>query len=351
MLLYKFRKKSSRYLKYLLILYKSRQVPVKEKIIYVDVSEIVINRYLYSFLKMLDISGYTVYLPGDPKIIDVLSKTKGENKYASWLISDKIVKFGEPLEVNIIINASQLSNNYFSNVLPETSYHVPMSCYPGFYQNYQFLNQKTENKKRKNSAFMSGNIDPAYYNNIADSKYFSQPSRKQIADYLAKQNYNFEVNSFDDLNAFIRGAKDRKVIIINTVEAFRIDLKTLPDILQSFNFYIAMPGIVIPQSHNLIEAMACGCIPIIHNEYAELMKPQLIHEKNAFVFEKLAELNELIKEIFMLPEDRINKMREEVFKYYHNFLSPEAVVQTIESDDFEKIYIQAEHSSLRLLEN
>jgi len=351
MFFYKFKKKSTRFIKYLEILYKSKQVPVKGKILFIDVSAVAINRYLYSLLKMFALAGYTVYLPKNAKVIDVLSKTQGENKYASWLIKDNIVKFGKPSKekANIVINNTQLSNNYFSSSFPENSYHVPMSCYPWYYQNYQLLELGIENKRRKNSAFFSGNIDPEYYNKIANSKYFNQPSRMQIADYLAKQDYNFKVNSNNELNDFIASTKDRKVIILNTLETFRIDLKALPNILRNFNFYLALPGIVIPQSHNLTEAMACGCIPIIHSEYARLMSPLLIHEKNAFVFKHLEELDELMQGIFALPKEKVEHMRIEVFNYYKSYLSPKAVVEKIETHNFEEIYIQAESLSVNLL--
>jgi len=154
-----------------------------------------------------------------------------------------------------------------------------------------------------------------------------------------------------ELLEYIKSKNDQKVLIVNTAEAFRIDLKVLPGILSSFNFYLAMPGIVIPQSHNLIEAMACGCIPIIHAEYAGLMKPRLIHKKNSFVFEDLKDLDDLMQRIFLTPSEKIEQIRAEVFYYYKRFLSPESVVNTIESDDFQKIYIQAELISLRLLRN
>jgi len=350
MFFYNFKKKIRQYLKNQAILYKSKKVSDKEKILFIDVSGVAINRYLYCFLKMFDLAGYTVYLPRNAKVIEVLSKTGGEYKYASWLIKDEFVKFGMPpaKQVNISISSSQLSNDYFSNGFPENSYHVPMSCYPGYYQNYQVLYQEAVSVKRKNSAFMSGNIDPAFYDKISDSKYFIQPSRKQIKDYLVKQNYYFKLNIIDDLFEFINGKNDKKVIIVNTLEAFRIDLKSLPSVLKSFNFYLAMPGIVIPQSHNLIEAMACGCIPIIHAEYAKLMRPCLIHNKNSFVFENLTELDDLMEKIFSMPLEKIEKMREEVFYYYNTFLSPKSIVSTIESKDFDKIYIQAENLSLKM---
>lgn len=353
MLFYKFRKKIRKFIRYLTILNKTKRIPSKEKLVYMDISEIEINRYLYSFIKMLDLSGYTVFLPKLSKITDVLSNTKGEFKYTSWLISDRIVKFGKPpLEkINININASQLSNNYFKKDFPKNSFHVPMCCYPWFYKNYYLLEKKNEDKPRKNSIFMAGNIDPAYYDRITNSKIFEQPSRLRISEYLLKQNYNLKIYSMSDLEEFLVSSIDRKLILIDTKKEFRIDLNMLPSVLRDFNFYLALPGIEIPQSHNLIEAMACSCIPIIHFEYAGLMKPKLTHNKNAFLFKNLEELDELIQSVFIIDEEKIEQMRSEVFEYYNTYLNPHTVGRKIENSDFEKIYIQAEHFSLKLLEN
>lgn len=48
----------------------------KSKKIYIDISEIHLNRYLYNFIKFFTIEGYTVYLPYNRKLISKLSLNK-----------------------------------------------------------------------------------------------------------------------------------------------------------------------------------------------------------------------------------------------------------------------------------
>lgn len=325
-----------------------------DKLIYIDVSAIKINRYLYSFLKMFALQGYTVVIPKNREIIKILRKSKGEFRYASWLLKEGVLKFGKPNKITnskSVISANQLSNNFFNNKTEVNSYKVPMCCYPAFYRNYQQLNSIEPQPKRKKSVFMAGNMDPDHYGRIDSSRYFTQPSRSKLAQFLKKQNYFEPIKNLRELNKFIDNRIDNKLILIDTKDDFRIELPELLNVLSSFRFFLAMPGITIPQSHNLIEAMACGCIPIIHKEYALLMNPPLENAHNAFIFSDLENLHLQLQNIFKEPNELLFQMEKNVNIYYSTYLTPEAVVNSVLNKNLEKIYIQAEHISLQLLDN
>ncbi len=329
-------------------LLRSQSVKSKEKTVFIDVRDIMLNRYLYTFIKFFQLNGYTVYLPKDKKIISVLSKKKGEFIYGSWILKEKI-KFGVPKISTITINREHLSNDYFKPSSGTNEYHVPMSEYPAFYF-YGVENPIIDIEgKRKNSVFTSGNMDIAYYYDISKSKFFDILSRREVADFIMNQNYYLEVDSMVQVDDFIKEDIDNKVLLIDTKEKFRISFRDLKTTLNKFNFYLALPGILIPQSHNLIEAMSVGCIPVIHKNYAELFQPALIHMDNAFIYRSLDELNYSLLMLFKLDETTVNSMRERVYIYYENYLYPESIVDKIENGDFSKIYIQAEGKSLELL--
>lgn len=353
MLLYRQRKKIVDHFNYLNVLVKAYFIPIRKKVIYVDISSIQINRYLAAFLRMLSIQGYTVFVPANKKVIKILNNSKGEFRYTSWLLSDKTIKFGSPPK-NIIrqisIPASKLNNDYFSPSSLKSSYHVPMCCYPAFYKNYDLVKKIDPSySNRKRSVFMAGNFDDDYYNRIDASPFFNQPSRKKVIDFLKEKEYYKPIKSISHLNSYISGENENNAILIDTKEDFRIPFTSLLEYLVNFDFFLALPGITIPQSHNLIEAMACGSIPIIHHEYAELMQPPLEHDKNAFLFCDLDDLDEIISKTFLLPADLVNTIRENVIIYYSKFLSPEAIESKIIDPEIKKIYIQAEHVSLDYL--
>lgn len=61
----------------------------------------------------------------------------------------------------------------------------------------------------------------------------------------------------------------------------------MPDlrpILAKFRYSMAFNGVFMPFSHNVIEAMSVGCIPIIEYKYADLIQLKLEHLKNSFIF-------------------------------------------------------------------
>ncbi len=351
MILYRIRNKIRKaiieHFQYYWNILKSQRVKSEEKCVFIDVRDIMLNRYLYNFIKFFQLNGYTVYLPKDKKMISVLSKKKGEFLYGSWILKEKI-KFGKPKNVNLIISRDQLSNDYFSSNGPN-EFHVPMSEYPAFYF-HQFKTPLLElHKKHKNSVFMSGNMDSKYYNNISKSNFFNVLSRRGVAEFVMKKAYYLDVNSFEGVKDFIRSENDNKAILINNKENFRIPLTDLKSLLVQFNFYLALPGIFIPQSHNLIEAMSVGCIPVIHENYGSLFTPALQHMKNAVFYNSLEELDTKLLGLFNLDETIICAMRNNVYQYYEKYLSPNSIVNIIASNDFSKIYIQAEQKSLEFL--
>ena len=346
MLFYRQRRSIIRHLRYLRVLSKSLFIPVAKKIIFFDTSEIAVNRYLYCFFKMFQLEGYTVFIPLDINTANILSNTKGEFKYASWLVNEKVIKFEKPSSAGLKIPKDRLSNAYYNDY--EEGYHVPVCCYPWIYKNYDSFIGLQLKEDRKNSLFMSGNIDPRYYDSISDTPIFSKlPSRKKTADFLRSTNYFYPVKTNEELISLLNNSTDNKVIIIDSSKDFRIGLEALPFILQEFSFYLALPGILVPQSHNLAEAMLFGCIPVLHKEYAELLEPPLESFKNAIVFNSLEELSSIIPKIFALDDSQIKQLRQNAVTYYNRYLSPEAVVKKILQVP-DKIFIQAEHLSLQL---
>ena len=339
------------------VLWKAKQIKDTDKILYADISNILLNRYLYSFLKFFHINGYTVYLPKDINTINILSKKTGEFQYASWLLEEGFVKFGVPerKKDSIWLEAKDLSNDYYSKLIDGTDndsiYHVPMCEYPFLYHSNNWEVFIRIGIPRKRSIFMIGNCDKRFYNAISNSGIFNLPSRYETVTFLYKKEYFKNLDSFEELINFTSKKTDGKVLIIDTSNKFEIGGVELKKALTSFNYYLALPGIIIPYSHNIVEAMSVGCIPVVHQSYADLMVPNLINEDNCFTYNSLEELDRLIRKLFVLNGAKIEKMRKDVLFYYEQYLSPYAVVKKIENNNFDEIFIQAEAISLALFNN
>lgn len=356
MIFYHFRNKVERlvvdnfiYMKFILINSCTRP---KTKAVFLDITEIELNRYLSNLIKFFKLAGYTIYIPKNKKLICRLAASKGEFRYASFILKED-VKFGSPKNIEnlFFITKEQLSNDYYNAFFQNKNgiYHVPMSQYPEMYYNSEDYLKIDFITKRKRSLFLAGNFNPLYYKNIANDGFFKILSRREIVDFMYKQKYYHSLPSLAHLSKFMENTVDFKVILIDSTKDFQIKTDEFKKVLKEFDFFMALPGIEIPQSHNLIEAMAMGCIPFIHRTYANLFYPPLQNNETAFIYETKQELDNLIKEAFNITESDVLSLRVNVLKYYKTYLSPEAVVESIVTNDYIKIIVQAENVSVNLL--
>ncbi len=327
---------------YIVLLIKNFLKKSKNKKVFIDITSIDSNRYLANFIKFWKLNDYTVFIPSDKKLLFKLSRKKGEFRYAN-LILDEDIKFGKPKQSEFEISANMLSNDYFNTRRSKEIYYLPMSEYPLHYYKKSEIIHYTE--QRKNSVFMAGNFDPTFYNSL-DFSMFKMPSRRTAYNIFKTSGYFQQINTLNELKFYIQGEEDHRVIIIDTTRDFKIELNSLKIILKEFDFYLGLPGIIIPQSHNLIEAMSVGCIPILDRQYANLFTPRLIHLKTAIIYENTNHFECRLEEIFSLPLEDIIVLRKNVLKYYNGHLAPKAVVNNIRANNYSKIVIQAEQYSL-----
>lgn len=328
---------------------KSWFVPAGDKRIYIEISDLYPNRYLYNFLKFFILCGYIVYIPFNLKLLKKLKISKGESLFSSWILEEKI-KIGRPKSPYETITAERLSNDYFSRNYAEGNYHVPMSEFPAFYFENIDLPIEMKETKRKNSIFMAGNLDAQHYDKITFSPFFSLPSRYRTIQHIkTNSQLYYPIGTEGQLEEFISSELDKKIIIIDTVSEFHIPIKKLKDFLVNFRFYLALPGVSMPQCHNVVEAMSVGCIPIIHEIYATTFHPPLKHRETALIYRDLENLTEVTSQALNLSAEHLKEMRENVFRYYSRYLSPQSIVKTIIEKRPKKILIQAEIKSLSLL--
>ncbi|MDZ4763557.1 MAG: hypothetical protein SGI73_03325 [Chloroflexota bacterium] len=107
----------------------------------------------------------------------------------------------------------------------------------------------------------------------------------------------------------------------------RVDQARWLALLSSANFFLAPPGVVIPFSHNLTEAMAVGTIPITN--YAHWYTPPLVDGETCLTFSTLAELDAALDRAHQMSPQAIADMRQRVIAYYEHVFTPAAFVRRI----------------------
>jgi hypothetical protein len=224
-----------------------------------------------------------------------------------------------------------------------------MAQHPKMYH-FGFWNAPVPKPGRKRSVLMTGNFDPVEYRKIEEDGIFPLLSRCAIYAYLEKKQMICHIASKNKLADFLVSNDDHKIILINS-HVFAIPMNELRPLLGRFDFYFAVPGMVMPFAHNIIEAMSAGTIPFLQEGYADLFQPALIDGRQAITFKDINDLKTRLSYLQGVSSEAIAKMRENVLQYYDNYLTPHGVVARLEDRDYKNIYLQAEHYSVQLLKN
>jgi hypothetical protein len=97
--------------------------------------------------------------------------------------------------------------------------------------------------------------------------------------------------------------------------------------LAQARFFLALPGVRYPMSHNLIEAMAVGTVPVL--EYPELMHPPLQDGVNCVVYRGQDDIPRVAEQLRCLSSMRWLQMSQAVMGYYDAHLQPTAAVAKV----------------------
>ncbi|MEZ4937182.1 MAG: hypothetical protein R2799_06270 [Crocinitomicaceae bacterium] len=315
------------------------------------------HRYFYTFVKFLSLAGYTVYFPDfDFNFFKekVYQKHQESWNYYNLVYKEGLLVFGaqpKKKKVDIDIDLGQLDANFFKPYFMEMNsefIHIPMSLHPQFYHLNLWNTPLDQTKTRRKSVFMVGNFTREHYSGFEKTP-FQMPSRVQVVDHLKNKNLVAPIDNTDQLSTFLSSESDHQCIILDSKKT-PVPIQELRQRLNQFYFYLVLPGVIMPFSHNVIECLSAGTIPIIHKEYANLFTPQLTHLETALIFEDLEDLENKIHEAYQMDRTQLDQMVLNIEKYYSNYLTPEKVVELIENNPGKKIFLQAEHLSVKKLE-
>ncbi|WP_435689610.1 glycosyltransferase [Rubritalea sp.] len=112
-------------------------------------------------------------------------------------------------------------------------------------------------------------------------------------------------------------------------------------VMSSAQFFLAAPGVHMPFCHNLIEALACGTIPIL--QYSQYLTPHLEHKKNCLIFEDASSLEDMVNYALQASPEEILTLRQGALEYYEEFLSPGRFSSKMlkDSNPTVKLYVNA----------
>lgn len=153
-------------------------------------------------------------------------------------------------------------------------------------------------------------------------KHYLEKARNTLLDLKAPIK---EPHSPDELQSLEQQTVDGAVMVYN--EVCKIDVEHWLATLARARFFFACPGVRYPMSHNAVESLAVGTVPII--EYSEDFYPALEDGVNCLAFKGEAGLEAAIERALSMPEEQWQVLSQQAVEYYETYVRPEAVIERL----------------------
>lgn len=224
-------------------------------------------------------------------------------------------------KVNLVVD-EQLADNEFP---------WPFPMFPGIYQiNQDVTLTQLRSRSRPWRFFFGGRsashkYDKAWvrdvYGKVTRGRYL-QLARQTLSENHLRINEPDAKGELDKLaDTDVQGA------VLAYSEQCKIPLdQWLPAMARS-RYFLACPGVRYPMSHNAVEALAVGSVPII--EYPEDFYPSLQDGVNCLTFSGEHGLKEAIVRANSMSDGDWQRLSDNAIAYYEDHQSPVAVVDNL----------------------
>ena len=310
--------------------------PEKPNVVLLDMHQPAVGRSLRMLLISFQMAGLTVYIRVVPgrKALSIAKMLRWHpNAKIIWvpvtftknliLCTDKPTRY----ENNVFLKKIYLHFNYSPDVkLSAGHYACPFIMHPQLYGEYgehNFL-EKYRHSQRSLKILFAGNYNADYQNSFIKDVW-GKISRQEIIEHLRKNPEVKLISSIDEIPNLLAGGYKNSVVLIDN--NLRVNQANWMKLLSSADFFICPPGLNVPMSHNLIESLAIGTIPLTN--YAEWVVPNLKNGKNAILFSSLDELDQSIQEILRMNKDDVLQLRQQAITYYSDNLSHREFVKRL----------------------
>lgn len=326
-------------------------------IIVAEINDFNHGRYAYILINYLSLAGYEIAFEKstnfllnlhdyDRFIFDIPTIRIYNNKDGKKDISFRLLINSTESKINVTNNAKIIHVNFeYFGQRRGINCQIDLPYYMHPLTGRYFERGNYTQATCKNGILFYGQQDVNKYDFFINTV-FKLNSRNDVFLFL-KEHYHkkFEPKTYKELNRAINSQKENVFYFLDA-QYFRIPTKDWLGILSSFGFFIATPGMIMPQCHNIIEAMAMGVVPIL--QFPDAFHPKLQHEVNCIVFNELEELPDIINELLIMDKWQKRKMSQNILEYYIQHISPVSFRKKLNESKCSRIelFINAEEKSL-----
>lgn len=215
---------------------------------------------------------------------------------------------------------------------------MPYSFYPDIWdRNEDHRFEAYRNQKRLWRLFFGGHRSKMSYARIRKYPWLQPIDRDEVVrETLAYfSDSTRQIDSYDRLASALQTRHESFVMIDNG--RFRTEAKDWLKLLANADFFLAAPGCDYPLSHNAIESISVGTIPVL--EYDTLFTPALQDGENCISYRGVDGLREALARIEAMPRWRIDQLRQRVVDYYESHLSPAAFCNRLEQASTRRLHL------------
>lgn len=301
------------------------------------------HRYLYCLAKCLEAGGYQVSVNISARAV------AAADVYVRLLLDDSLVRqvtrSATPtttLHLNDErgIRVLTLSADYFDS---GAECRLPMPMHPFMHSRGYVLDAPALSQKRRRPVrmFYAGSRGAS---DLLLTRCFGVTPRERVLSHImepgSRISHSLMLSRGQLAEEYSAG------ILLAIRETCDIPQERLLEAMSNASFFLALPGWIVPQSHNLTECMSVGSVPIL--QYASFLAQPLHDGVNCLVYNDLDHLEMVIDRARGMHEDSIEEMRQNVLKYYDEILSPVAVAGRVRDCTSGVITVMAEQASVAL---
>jgi len=338
-------------LTYVLLKYKLSKKADEGEEIFFDLSDIRQGPYYYPLIFSFHESGYNICISDRYWFI---GHSFGPARYIYDLKRIRIAR-RKSTSCNVVITdqkqvflmESRSNKTVFINYndLQESDFIIPYPMHPNAYH-LRYFERVSQHREQSRSAriIFSGNVDEIAYSNPIISHKYQKINRVQLINFLFQilpPGKIIPIRNKIDLDLVPITYFDGAILYLwkwspsySEGLEIRVENDKWLNFLAGGDFFLCCPGIVIPLSHNAIECMSVGTIPII--EYKEYFHPELIDGVNCISFSSQEELRIKIKKVLAFSQAEITNLRNNVIIYYETYLRNSRTADMILSTNISK---------------
>ncbi len=174
--------------------------------------------------------------------------------------------------------------------------------------------------------FFGGNTEPGKYDKDVIRDRYGMLSRREMLAVAASAIPAEQTHKPAEAAGWLASREFHPYVLCETQHC-GIPQNRWLDALSRADFFLACPGVGMPLCHNVIEALAAGCVPVL--QYGAYLTPPLQDRVNCLAFHDSQSLRDIVKSLLSMTEPDITSLRANVRAHYDEHLAPGRFAQRL----------------------